>query len=40
LGNRQAALLWWRKTVELGDVNYPWFQRDNTYDQVRADGGA
>jgi eukaryotic-like serine/threonine-protein kinase len=37
LGHRQAALKWLRRTVELGDVNYPWFQRDKTYDKLRAD---
>jgi len=36
LGNREAALKWLRRTVELGDVNYPWFQRDKTYDKLRA----
>jgi hypothetical protein len=37
LGHREAALKWLRRTVELGDVNYLWFQRDKTYDKLRAD---
>jgi tetratricopeptide (TPR) repeat protein len=37
LGNRQAAQMWLRRTVELGDVNYPCFQRDNTNDNLRKD---
>jgi len=37
LGNRSAALEWLRRTVALGDVNYPWFQRDKNYDSLRAD---
>jgi len=37
LGDRQHALLWLKRTVELGDVNYPWFERDKNYDSLRAD---
>jgi DNA-binding winged helix-turn-helix (wHTH) protein/TolB-like protein/cytochrome c-type biogenesis protein CcmH/NrfG len=37
VGNRGQALLWLRRTVELGDVNYPWFQRDKSYDGLRSD---
>jgi tetratricopeptide (TPR) repeat protein len=37
LGDRQNALLWLKRTVELGDVNYPWFERDKNYDSLRAD---
>jgi tetratricopeptide (TPR) repeat protein len=37
LGNRSAALEWLRRTVALGDVNYPWFERDKNYDSLRAD---
>jgi len=37
LGDRQHALLWLKRTVELGDVNYPWFERDRNYDSLRAD---
>ena len=37
LGDRQHALEWLRRTVALGDVNYPWFERDKNYDSLRAD---
>jgi eukaryotic-like serine/threonine-protein kinase len=37
LGERQLALDWLRRTAALGDVNYPWFQRDKNYDSLRAD---
>ena len=37
LGDRQRALLWLRRAVELGDVNYPWFQKDKIYDSLRGD---
>ena len=37
LGDRKAALDWLKRTVELGDVNYPWFERDKNYDSLRAD---
>jgi TolB-like protein/Flp pilus assembly protein TadD len=37
LGDRQHALQWLRRTVELGNVNYPWFERDKNYDSLRAD---
>jgi len=37
LGDRQPALDWIRRAVALGDVNYPWFQRDKNYDSLRAD---
>jgi len=37
LGNRRSALDWLKRTVTLGDVNYPWFERDKNYDSVRAD---
>jgi serine/threonine protein kinase/tetratricopeptide (TPR) repeat protein len=37
LGDRQRALDWLKRTVALGDVNYPWFQRDKNYDNLRAD---
>jgi eukaryotic-like serine/threonine-protein kinase len=36
LGDRQPALDWLKRTVALGDVNYPWFQRDKNYDNLRA----
>ena len=37
LGERQHALEWLRRTAALGDVNYPWFQRDKNYDSMRSD---
>ena len=37
LGDRQHALLWLKRTVELGDTNYPWFERDKNYDSLRSD---
>ena len=37
LGDKRNALLWLRRTVELGNVNYPWFQRDKNYDSLRGD---
>jgi TolB-like protein/cytochrome c-type biogenesis protein CcmH/NrfG len=37
LGDRQFALDWLKRTVELGDVNYPWFERDKNYNALRSD---
>jgi len=37
LGNREQALVWLKRTVDLGDVNYEWFQRDKNYDSWRGD---
>jgi tetratricopeptide (TPR) repeat protein len=37
LGSREPALDWLKRTVALGDVNYPWFERDKNYDSLRAD---
>jgi TolB-like protein/tetratricopeptide (TPR) repeat protein len=37
LGDRQHAVAWLQRTVALGDVNYPWFQRDKNYDNLRTD---
>jgi len=37
LGDRQQALDWLKRTVALGDVNYPWFERDKNYDSLRSD---
>jgi Tfp pilus assembly protein PilF len=37
LGKREEALLWLKKTVALGDVNYPWFERDTNLDSLRND---
>jgi serine/threonine protein kinase/Flp pilus assembly protein TadD len=37
LGDRQHAVDWLQRAVALGDVNYPWFDRDKNYDSLRAD---
>ncbi len=37
LGEKQLALAWLKRTVERGDVNYPWFERDKNYDSLRSD---
>jgi serine/threonine protein kinase/tetratricopeptide (TPR) repeat protein len=37
LGDRQHALEWLRRTVALGNMNYPFFQRDKNYDNLRND---
>ncbi len=37
LGDRKNALLWLQRTAALGDVNYPWFERDKNYDSLRSD---
>lgn len=37
LGERQPTLTWFKRTVELGNVNYPWFTRDKNFDGMRND---
>ncbi len=37
LGERQQAIVWLKRTVALGDLNYPWFARDKNYDSLRGD---
>jgi eukaryotic-like serine/threonine-protein kinase len=37
LGDSQNALDWLKRTVALGNVNYPWFERDKNYDSLRSD---
>src|SRR2546427_12727274 len=37
LGDKADALAYLRRAVELGNHNYPWFQRDKNYDPLRAD---
>jgi serine/threonine protein kinase/tetratricopeptide (TPR) repeat protein len=37
LGEREPALQWLKRTVSLGDVNYPWFEHDKNYDSLRSD---
>jgi eukaryotic-like serine/threonine-protein kinase len=37
LGEKQSALAWLRRAVQLGDHNFPWFQRDKNWDNLRGD---
>jgi tetratricopeptide (TPR) repeat protein len=37
LGEKRAALDWFKRTVALGNTNYPWFERDKNYDSLRSD---
>src|SRR5260370_100588 len=37
LGHKQRALVWLRRAVELGNHNYPWFQRDKNWDNMHSD---
>src|SRR5207249_1889551 len=37
LGEKAQAVAYLRRAVELGNHNYPWFQRDKNYDSLRAD---
>ncbi len=37
LGDKPHALEWLKRTEALGDVNYPWFQRDKNFDALRSD---
>jgi eukaryotic-like serine/threonine-protein kinase len=37
LGENDKALVWLRRAVDLGNHNYPWFQRDKNYDRLRSD---
>ena len=37
LGDRDEAIAWFRRTVQLGNHNYPWFQRDKNWDKLRSD---
>ncbi len=37
LGEKQNSLLWLRRAVALGDVNYPWFERDKNFASLRSD---
>jgi eukaryotic-like serine/threonine-protein kinase len=37
LGERQQAITWLRRAVQVGDHNYPWFQRDKNWDSLRSD---
>ncbi len=35
LGETDKALAWFERAVELGNHNYPWFQRDKNYEKLR-----
>ena len=37
LGEKQAALAWLRRAVQVGNHNFPWFQRDKNWDKLRGD---
>jgi serine/threonine protein kinase/tetratricopeptide (TPR) repeat protein len=37
LDEKQQALVWFHRTAELGDANYPWFERDKNYDNLRSE---
>lgn len=37
LGDKKQALAWLRRAVALGNHNYPWFQRDKNYNNLRND---
>jgi tetratricopeptide (TPR) repeat protein len=37
LGDRTQALVWLRRAIALGNHNYPWFQRDKNYRNLRGD---
>ena len=37
LGEKEQALVWLRRAVEVGNHNYPWFQKDKNYDSLRGD---
>jgi serine/threonine-protein kinase len=37
LGEKKQALAWLRRAVTLGNHNYPWFQRDKNYNNLRND---
>jgi serine/threonine protein kinase/Tfp pilus assembly protein PilF len=37
LGEKQPALAWLRRAVQLGDHNFPWFHRDKNWDKLRGD---
>jgi serine/threonine-protein kinase len=37
LGEKESALAWLRRAVQLGNHNYPWFQRDKNWDKLRGD---
>jgi tetratricopeptide (TPR) repeat protein len=37
LGEKEPALAWLKRAVQVGNHNYPWFQRDKNWDKLRGD---
>ena len=37
LNDNAKAIAWLKRAVELGNVNYPWFERDKNYENLRSD---
>jgi eukaryotic-like serine/threonine-protein kinase len=37
LGEKEKSLAWFRRTLQVGNHNYPWFQRDKNWDKLRSD---
>jgi hypothetical protein len=37
LGERQHAIEFLRRTVALGNLCYPWFEKDKNFDRLRGD---
>jgi serine/threonine-protein kinase len=37
LGEKEPALAWLKRAVQVGDHNFPWFQRDKNWDKLRGD---
>jgi serine/threonine protein kinase/Tfp pilus assembly protein PilF len=37
LGEKGTALAWLRRSVRVGNHNFPWFQRDKNWDKLRGD---
>jgi DNA-binding winged helix-turn-helix (wHTH) protein/TolB-like protein/tetratricopeptide (TPR) repeat protein len=37
LGDKAQARAWFRRTITLGNHNYPWFARDPNWDKLRGD---
>ncbi len=37
LGEKEKSLAWFRRTLQVGNHNYPWFQRDKNWEKLRND---
>jgi len=37
LGEKSAAIAWLRRSLDLGNENYPWLERDKNFDNLRSD---